>query len=82
MYTVSKSRPIEKDTLILKCFAKPLAVFNVINGTKLTEGDDITKDVVYLSGAVRDEKNFDKKGNEKYCHQSAWLGILEILERK
>ena len=33
-----------------KCFAKPLAVFSAINGTKLIEGDHITKDVIYISG--------------------------------
>ena len=80
--SVSKLRPTEKDRLILECFAKPLAFFNAINRTKLIEKDDITKDVVLLSDGVRDDMNFGIKRIEKYCQQSAWLAILEILERK
>ena len=57
---LTKLRPTEEDRLILKCFAKPSAVFKTINRTKFIE-DEITKDVAYLSGAVQDEKNFDIK---------------------
>lgn len=39
----SKLRPTEKDRLILKCFAKPPAIFNAINGIKLIEVDDQSK---------------------------------------
>ena len=39
----SKLRPTEKDRLILKCFAKPSAIFNAINGIKLIEVDDQSK---------------------------------------
>ena len=61
---------------------------------KLIKRDNITKDVFNLSDAardknvfnlsdaVRDEENSDIKRIEKYCHKSAWLAILEILERK
>ena len=66
---LTKLRPTEEDRLILKCFAKPSAVFKTINRTKFIE-DEITKDVAYLSGAVQDEKNFDIKKVENYCHQS------------
>ena len=66
----------------MKYYAKPSAVFNAINGTKLIEGDDITKDVAHLSGAVQEKKSFDIKKIEKCCHKSAWLVILEILEKK
>ena len=37
----------------------------------MVEGDDITKEVVDLSGAERNEKNFDVKRIEKHCHKSA-----------
>ena len=80
--TFSKLRPTEKDRLILKCFAKPSVGFNTVNGTKLIEGDDITKDVAHLSGDAQDEKNFDIQKIEKYFQQSAWLPILEMLEKK
>ena len=48
----SKLRPTKKDISILKCSAKPPAVFHAIIGTKLIEGDDIKKDVVHTSGAL------------------------------
>ena len=49
----SKLRPTKKDRLILKCSAKPSAVFNAINVAKLIEGDDTTEDVVHIPGASK-----------------------------
>ena len=49
---------------------------------KLIKRDDVIKDIINLSDAVRDENNSDIKRIEKYCYKSAWLAILEILERK
>ena len=56
--------------------------WNAINGTTLTEGADIAKDVSHLSDDVQDEKDFDIKKIEKYCHQSSWQAMLEKLEWK
>ena len=64
----SKLRPTKKDKSILKCSAKPPAVFYTIIETKLIEGDDIKKDIVHISGALWYNKNFDIKRTEKYCH--------------
>ena len=49
----SKLRPTKKDRLILKCSAKPSAVFNAINVAKLMKGDDTAEDVAHIPGASK-----------------------------
>lgn len=65
----SKLRPTEKDRLVCNV----LQSRQFYDSFKLTERDDITKDIFHLSDAVRDKKNFDVKKIENITtNQHGW----------
>lgn len=80
-WAIFKIKTNRKVRLLLQCFTKPSVVFNTINGTKLIERGHIKNNVWHSSNAVRGESLYIKR-IDNYCHQSAWLAIFEMLERK
>ena len=73
----SKLKPFEKDRFILKCFVKPSVAFNALNGSRLVEATDITKNVIRLSDGIGDEASIDIKRIERYCNEAAWIAVLK-----